>query len=510
MKAKDHGSPHRLTFAEKLGYGCGDAGANFVFMTMILFQTNFYTDVFGLTAGSAAAVLLIARGWDTVADPLIGFLADRTQSRWGKFRPWILATAIPWAGLMVLAYTTPSGLSSRELLIYAVLTNAGLMSVYSMNNVPYTALGSVVTADPEERTKLNALRFIVVNVAQLIVGGLTLPLVEKFSAGRDRQYGWQATMSIWALLCLVLFLITFLTTRERVQSSRGRESKVTQDVISLLRSGPWIVVFGITVVNFLILSFRGAALYDYYHYYADPASMYRLLRVAGLTVPSPWHLPSGVAGLLGILGYIVHDDGHGLTGSNVADVFNSLINIINTAVTILILLASPALAARFGKKAVAASGFALAGLFTAAQYVLAPADVWGMIALTMLISASYAPTIPLTWAMYADVADYCEWTTGRRFAGMAFAGLGLALKLGLALGSSLFLWVMVAGFRYVATQPRSPETLQGFRLSSSAIVGILLLSCALLTGIYKLNRKTTNHIANELVVRRGRMQAGAV
>ncbi len=225
MKLENHSLPCRLTFAEKLGYGCGDAGANFVFMTMVLFQTNFYTDVFGLTAASAAMVLLIARGWDTIADPLIGSLADRTQSRWGKFRPWILATAVPWAGLMVLAYTTPSGLSSRETLIYAVLTNACLMSVYSMNNIPYTALGSVIAADTEERTKLNAFRFIAVNVAQLIVGGLTLPLVSKLSAGRDRQHGWQATISLWAVLCLVLFLITFFATRERVQSQRRGKRK---------------------------------------------------------------------------------------------------------------------------------------------------------------------------------------------------------------------------------------------------------------------------------------------
>ncbi len=264
-----------------------------------------------------------------------------------------------------------------------------------------------------------------------------------------------------------------------------------------------------TIVNFLLLSFRGAALYDYYHYYADRASMYQLLQATGLTVPLWRHMPAPIKGLLQALGYVVHKDGHGLIGSNVADVFNSLMNIVNTAVTILILLASPALSRRFDKKAVAAAGFGLAGLFTAARYVLGPADVGGMMLLTILISACYAPTIPLTWAMYADVADYCEWTTGRRFAGMAFAGVGLALKIGLALGSSLFLWIMVLGFRYVAAQPRNPAALLGFRVSSSVIAGGLLLLCALLTGVYKLDRTTTRRMADELKVRREQMQAGA-
>jgi len=501
--------PSGLTFRENVGYGLGDAAANFVFMTMILFQTNFYTDVFGLTAGSAAVVLLIARAWDAVADPLIGFLADRTQTRWGKFRPWILATAAPWALLMILAYTTPSGLSSEEMFFYAVLTNALLMSVYSMNNVPYTALGSVLTADTEERTKLNALRFIAVNLAQLVVGGLTLPLVAKFSTGHSRQYGWRSTMSLWALVCLILFLITFFTTRERVHTQPKRDTKVVQDVISLFRSSPWLVVLGITMVNFLLLSFRGAALYDYYHYYADTASAYRFLHDLGLTTPSAHSIRSGFLGFLDTLGYVVHNDAHGAGYSNVADVFNSLINVINTGVTILILLISPALSRKFGKKTVSTLGFGLAGLLTVVRYVVEPANVAGMLVFTVAITVAYAPTIPLTWAMYADVADYCELSTGRRCAGMAFAGVGLTLKLGLALGSSLFLWIMLAAFDYDAADPWAPEALHGFRIASSLITGALLLLCALLVGFYKLDRTATRRMTDELILRRAQLEPGA-
>src|SRR6516165_7056237 len=210
-------TPGRLSLVEKVGYSTGDAAANFVFMTMILFQTDFYTHVFGLGAVTAGAILLTARLWDAVADPIVGILADRTNTRWGKFRPWIILTAVPWAIIMVLAYTTPKGWSMGALIAYAAITNTLLMSIYSMNNMPYAALGGVMTGDINERARLNSYRFVSVNVAQFIVGGVTLPLVAKFAAGHDRQYGWQMTMGIWAVLCLVLFMITFVTTKERIQ-----------------------------------------------------------------------------------------------------------------------------------------------------------------------------------------------------------------------------------------------------------------------------------------------------
>ena len=160
----------KLSVVEKVGYSTADAAANFVFMTMILFQTNFYTDVFGLAAGTAAAILLAARLWDAVVDPIVGVLADRTRTRWGKFRPWILFTALPWCIVMVLAYTTPKGWSTGAMVAYAAITNILLMSIYSLNNMPYAALGGVMTADVNERAKLNSYRFVAVNVAQFIVG----------------------------------------------------------------------------------------------------------------------------------------------------------------------------------------------------------------------------------------------------------------------------------------------------------------------------------------------------
>ncbi|MGO8766775.1 MAG: MFS transporter, partial [Limisphaerales bacterium] len=539
-------SNQKLSFVEKAGYSAADSAANFVFMTMVLFQTNFYTDVFGLSAGVAAAILLWPRLWDAVADPIVGILADRTKSRWGKFRPWILFTAVPWCVIMILAYTTPHGWTLNAKIVYAIITNTLLMSIYSMNNMPYAALGGVMTGDLSERAKLNSYRFIAVNAAQFIVGGFTLPLVAKFARGHDLQHGWSMTMTIWAVLCLFLFLITFATTRERIQSiaqpkpaennktaeqaERGKWALITmvmllacvlvcwltirygatvllhvtdnnyviatilwicrilfvigvllplwralpdsvqQDFRDLVKNNPWKVMWCWTLVHFSILTFRGGALYNYYHHYADKNAMYNWLNQFGFVAP-PNSLPGH--GLLETLGYIVHGDPANLLNTNVADVFNSIINMLGTGITIIVIVLSPPLARAFGKKAVAAAGFALATVGSLSFYLLSSTNVWGMIAITLFVSIAYAPTIPLTWAIFADVADYSEWTVGRRFTGMVFATIGFALKSGLALGSASFLWIMAGFFNYDTTRPDEPNAVKGFRVCSGIFVGIL-------------------------------------
>ena len=492
----------KLSFVEKAGYSAADSAANFVFMTMILFQTNFYTDVFGITAGAAATILIVARLWDAFADPIVGVLADRTKSRWGKFRPWILFTAVPWCVVMVLAYTTPKGWNMGAMIAYAAITNIMLMSIYSMNNMPYAALGGVMTGDVNERAKLNSFRFISVNAAQFIVGGFTLPLVAKFAVGHDRQYGWQMTMTVWAVLCLVLFLITFATTKERIQPPPQQKSDVRQDFANLVRNSPWVVMFFMTLFHFCLLSFRGGALYNYYHHYADKGAMFGWLQKIGLTAPVLAAGAPAPGGILEWLGYIVHGDQSNLANSNVADVFNSIINMVGTGVTIIVILLSPALSTRFGKKTVAVCGFGLAALGTLAFYGLGPTNVNGMIALTILIAICYAPTIPLIWAIYADVADYSEWKTGRRFTGIVFATIGFALKCGLALGSSSFLWIMAGFFNYNTKLPDAPAAVQGFRVCSGIVVGLIFAVCTVLLGIYKLNKRMTIQMADELAERR--------
>jgi glycoside/pentoside/hexuronide:cation symporter, GPH family len=497
----------KLSVGEKLGYSCGDAAANFVFMTMVLFQANFYTDVFGLAAGTAGTIILVARLWDAFFDPLMGVLADRTHTRWGRFRPWVLFTAFPWALIMYLAYRTPSGLGGTAMLAYALVTNILLMTLYSMNNMPYSALGGVMTGDVHERAKLNSYRFIAVNVAQFVVGGFTLPLVAKFAGpDHDKQRGWSMTMGVWAVLCLVLFMITFATSRERIHPEPKQKSTPRQDFGDLLKNSPWVAMFLLTLVQFALISLQGGALYNYFHSYADKGAMFDWLKSIHLTaapVPADAAAPGGV---LERLGYIVHADRADLTNSNVADVFNSIINMLGKVVIITVIVLSPALSKRYGKKAVCIGGFALSAITNAAFYFISPSNAGGMILFSIINAAVYAPTIPLCWAMFADVADYSEWKTGRRATGIIFATIGFALKAGLSLGSASFLWLMGI-YGYVPNQPQTAQTLDGIHMCSTLYLAVLFAVCTILVFIYKINRSMTHQIADELAVRRSKFAA---
>jgi len=248
------------------------------------------------------------------------------------------------------------------------------------------------------------------------------------------------------------------------------------------------------LIHFAILSFRGGALYNYYHHYADKAAMYDFAAKIGLTAAA-----GASGGLLETLGYIVHED-----KSNVADVFNSIINMVGTATIILVILLSPPLSRKFGKKAIAVAGFGATSLGTFAFYLLESKNVAGMLALTILIAICYAPTIPLVWAIFADVADYSEWTLGRRFTGMVFATIGFALKSGLALGSASFLWIMQGLFHYDTRWPAAPDAIAGYRFTSGIVVGLLFAICTVLLAAYKLDKATTLMMAEELARRRAR------
>ncbi len=500
-------TPQRLSFIEKAGYSGGDAAANFVFMTMVLFQTNFYTDVFGLSSSAAAAILLWPRLWDAIFDPIMGIMADRTKTRWGKFRPWVLWTCIPWVVVMILAYTTPKGWSMGMMIAYAGITNTMLMTLYSMNNMPYSALSAVMTGDLNERTKLNSYRFVAVNIAQFIVGGFTLPLVAKFAQGHDRQYGWQMTMTLWAILCLILFLVTFFTTKERIEATSDVKSSPKEDFLDLLKNKPWMALVGYTIFNFAMLTYRGAAHYNLYHQFADKSAMFNFLAKLGLTTPSSEIAP-GILGTIfdKTLGYIAHGTADNVP-ANVADVFNSIINMAGTATTIVFIILSASFAKRFGKKAVIFGGFSLAALNSFAYYFLTPSSTTAMLVLAILGSIVYAPTIAVAWAMYADAADYSEWQTGRRFTGMVFATIGFALKSGLALGSAVFLWAMTGFWGYDTAMPSAAEAIRGYHVSSSIGVGLLFIGGAVSIALCTLSKKQTLQMAEELNERRAKATA---
>jgi Na+/melibiose symporter-like transporter len=376
------------------------------------------------------------------------------------------------------------------------------MTLYSMNNMPYSALGGVMTGDLNERTKLNSYRFVSVNIAQFIVGGFTLPLVARFSEGSNRQHGWQMTMTLWAVVCLLLFLITFFTTKERIQPVVQTKSSVKQDFTDLLKNAPWIALVAYTVFNFAMLAFRGGAHYNYYHHFADKSAMFDFVEKLGLTTPS---LEKSSAFIDSWLGYIVHGTRETATASNVADVFNSIVNMTGTAVTILVIILSAGLSKRFGKKAVIGWGFSLSALNAFAMYLLAPTNTTGMWLLAVSGSIFYAPTIAVAWAMYADAADYSEWQTGRRFTGIVFATIGFSLKAGLALGSAVFLWLMAGLWDYDTKFASAANAVAGYRATSSVVVGLLFVGGALSISVCKLNKARTLQMAADLAERRAKL-----
>jgi len=488
----------RLPVLEKIGYSLGDAGANFVFQTMILFQLNFYTDTVGIAAAVAGSLLLVGRLWDAFFDPMMGVIADRTNTRWGKFRPWVLWSALPWGIAMVLAYTTPNYATTGKI-IYACVTNILLMTLYSVNNTPYSAMTGVMTGNVNERTSLSSFRFVSAMIAQLIIGGFTLPLVAKFGQG-DNAKGWQMTIGLWAVLCVILFALTFLTTRERIQPPPQQKSAGKQDFKNLLDNGPWIAMFIVTLAHFIVAAMRGGTVLYYFQYYVNQERLFGVLQNLGLTQSANgglWYR------LLDAFGLIV-DSG----GKNVASVGFSLFNMSSQFVTVIGVLCATALSIRFGKKAVVGIGFALTAVFMA-SFIFLPADAIGaLFALEYLRALAFAPTIPLLWAMFADVADYAEWKTGRRTTGVIYATIMFGLKAGLSLGGAMAGWLLSA-YGYVPNVQQTARALTGIRMTVSIYPAIFFGIVVACMFFYKIGKKLNIQIQDELAERRKQFQPAA-
>ncbi len=396
-----------------------------------------------------------------------------------------------------------------RMLTWAIVTNTLLMTLYSSNNMPYAALGGVMSSDSGERNNLNSIRFIAVNAAQFIVVGFTPVLVNRFAgphpvtltAGEwatHRAHGWEVTMAIYAVICVVCFLITFFTTKERVKPVDTHKVPIKQDLADLLRNGPWAVMFAITFIHFALISFRGGAEYQYYTRYADPKTCYDILNNIGLTAPAlaPGESPHGLLGNLGFVVYGARDELH----SSAPSAIYGLFGMIGKVVTIISIMFAPLLAKKFGKKNVCIAGFILMIVNSFLCYMVQPTDIGLLLGLTITGSLFYGPTIPLVWAIFADVVDYGEWKLGRRATGMVFATIGFGLKAGLAFGGAALSWVESA----VGYNPdnASPEMIQAFRVCDTIVPGVLFAICAGLFFLYKLNKKVTIQISEELAQRR--------
>jgi Na+/melibiose symporter-like transporter len=491
-----HSTAEKLSIREKVGYSLGDLAANLIFQTLVTFLAFFYTDVYRIPAGTAATIIFVVGLLGAfVFTPVVGVLADRTRSRWGKFRPWILWTSIPFGVLALMAFSTPD-LGERGKIIYAASTYTLLVLVYAANNLPYSALSGVLTGSMEQRNSLSAYRFVAVMIAQFIIQALLLPLVLILGHG-DKVKGFENVMTLFAVVGTIFFLITFFTTRERIVPTAEQSAGVLQDLADLTRNRPWRIVLAITILVFITLALKGGMYVYYFQYYLSEAELAKFLEGVGFN--------GLIAGLNAVL------TSAGLTAFQWPDdPPTSAFSLFNAGGIICMIIGigfSKPLADRFGKRDVFGGALFLSTLFLLGFYVYSPESIWLVFVSQILHGFFYGITIPLLWAMIADVADYSEWKNNRRATAIIFSAMLCGLKIGLSVGSALVAGIL-AYYSYEAGAPtQSPQVVDGIRLAVSVFCSTPFLLAVALLFRYEIDKPMETRIERELGERR--LQTGA-
>ncbi|WP_347840159.1 glycoside-pentoside-hexuronide (GPH):cation symporter [uncultured Draconibacterium sp.] len=477
----------KVSVLEKIGYSLGDLAANLVFQTLVTFLAFFYTDIYGLKNDHASVIMLVAGLVAAVSfNPIIGALADRTNSRWGKFRPWILFTAIPLGVIAILAFTTPN-FSYKGKLIYAAATYALLLLAYAASNLPYSALSGVITGDMSERNSLSSYRFAAVMFAQFFVQVFMLPIILHVGKG-DKAAGIESVMTWMAIIGTVLLLITFLTTKERVVPSAEQKSTLKEDLGDLFKNKPWIIMLTLTVLIFVTLAMKGGSYVYYFNNYVDEAELRSVLQP--------------VLDSLSAIGLNFFESDIASAGFGLFNAGGIIFSMIGIAV-------SSKLANKFGKRDVFGSTLFIATLFIISFFFYNPKDVRLMFLAQALHMFFYGVTTPILWAMIADVADYSEWKNNRRATAIIFSAMMVGLKGGLAIGGAIVTWVLgLYGYipvdatdaEAVIVQPESVA--QGAKMLVSIYPSIPFLIGVALLFFYEINKKKEVQIQEELLTRR--------
>jgi len=464
----------KLSVREKIGYSLGDLSANLVFQTLMTFLAFFYTDVFKIPPAKAASVMLIGGFFGAFFNLFMGAIADRTVTRWGKFRPWILWTAVPFGISAFLAFSTPD-LSESGKVAYAFITYFLLVIMYSANNLPYSALSGVMTGDMNERNSLSSYRFVAVMVAQFVTQVLLLPMVLALGHG-DQPTGFKRAVGIFAVVSVVCFIITFLTTRERIIPKPEQKSTVGEDLTDLSRNKPWIIMLLLTVLVFITLAMKGGSYIYYFKNYLSAEHIRSFLTGWGLDSPAWLDDPASSA--------------------------FSIFNAGGIIFMIIGILFSKPLADKYGKRDVFGVALVISTVFVAALYFLSPESVGMAVGMQILHGFFYGITIPLLWAMIADVADFSEWKNNRRATAIIFSAMIFGLKIGLSIGGAL-VGSLLASYGYDASLPvQSADTVGGIRLLVSIFPSLFFLAGAGLLFFYEINKSKETTIERDLAARR--------
>jgi glycoside/pentoside/hexuronide:cation symporter, GPH family len=456
----------KLSFKEKVGYSVGDTASNLFFQTIMLFMTYFYTDVFGLPTAAIATLFLVTRIWDAVNDPVMGTIADHTNTRWGKFRPYILFMSLPFCVMGVLAFTTPDFTVTGKL-IYAYITYNLMMMTYTAVNVPYSALMGVITPNSMERTELSTYRFVAAFIGGLIVQGSMMFLVKYFGNGNEAT-GWQWAMACLSGLALVLFIVTFATTKERVLPPKEQKNNLKVDLKDLFTSKPWLMIAGATIFQLIFIVIRSSMIMYYFKYFVKEQSLTLLGNTINLSFEE----------------------------------FSSSFMIVGSIVTIIGSILTTRLAKRFDKKNTYAVALITSAVCCGLYYFLQPQDVILIFLLNIIVSFAFGPVSVLQWAMYTDAADYSEWKNNRRATGLVMAASLFALKMGLTLGGAIVAW-MLGYYGFVANEIQTVESLDGIiKLMSLIPASAGIIGGLIVLFFYPLNNKMMVQIEEDLLARR--------
>ncbi|HET7896510.1 MAG TPA: MFS transporter, partial [Flavisolibacter sp.] len=407
-------------------------------------------------------------------------LADRTSSRWGKFRPWILWTAVPLGVMALLAFSTPD-FSYKGKMIYAVVTYTLLLLLYAANNLPYAALSGVITGDMKERNSLSSYRFVAVMFAQFFVQVFMLAIIET-AGGGNKAIGIEKVMTWLAAIGTVMLLITFFTTKERIVPKPEQKSSLKEDLGDLFKNKPWLIMLSLTLLVFITLSMKGGAYVYYFKNYVDPQSLTRFV--------------SPITGALSSMGLNFFGEDPVSAGFGLFNAGGIIFMIVG------ITLSKP-LADKYGKRDVFGIFLFISTLFILAFYLYPPKSVSLIFLSQILHGFSYGITIPLLWAMIADVADFSEWRNNRRATAIIFSAMMVGLKAGLSIGSALLTWILGL-YNYIPNSEtaQTESAVHGTKMLVSVYPSIPFLIGAGLLFFYEINKKMEVQIESDLKERR--------